>query len=109
MKESALQTQIMRKYRNKPTNGYASQREAKRAADLKLLEKAGHISELKEQVTFEVIPKCGKERAVKYIADFTYRQDGQLVVEDSKGRRTKEYVIKRKLMLWRHGITIKEV
>lgn len=104
MKES-----ITRKYRNKPIGGYASKREAKRAADLKLLEKAGHIKELREQVTYELVPKCGKERAVKYIADFVYQQDGKVVVEDVKGRRTPVYIIKRKLMLWRHGIEVKEI
>ena len=74
----------------------------------------GVISDLKMQVPFELIPsqkRDGKtvERPVKYIADFVYTQDGETVVEDAKGMRTKEYVIKRKLMLMRYGIRIREV
>lgn len=55
-------------------------------------------------------PKC-LERAVKYKADFVYidTETGAIVVEDTKGMRTKEYIIKRKLMLFRHGIRVKEV
>lgn len=51
------------------------------------------------------------ERSVKYIADFVYtdKATGQTVVEDTKGVRTKEYIIKRKLMLYLHGIRIKEI
>ena len=79
-----------------------------------MLERAGEISSLECQVPFELIPtqklSTGKtERAVNYIADFTYWQDGHFVVEDAKGVRTKEYVIKRKLMLERHDIEIREV
>lgn len=44
-----------------------------------------------------------------YIADFVYHEDGMQVVEDTKGVRTADYIIKRKLMLWVHGIRIKEV
>ena len=103
----------MSKYRNRKTvyDGitFDSQREANRYAELKLLERAGEISDLKLQVPFELIPKQPGERAVKYIADFVYTEDGQTVVEDVKGKKTRDYIIKRKLMLWRHGITIKEV
>ena len=51
------------------------------------------------------------EREVRYIADFTYRdmKDHRLVVEDTKGMKTREYIIKRKLMLYRLGIRIQEV
>ena len=65
------------------------------------------------QVAFELIPaqKAGgrSERACKYVADFVYTKSGEVVVEDVKGHRTPEYIIKRKLMLWRHGIAIQEV
>ena len=44
-----------------------------------------------------------------YIADFAYMQDGKYIVEDTKGVKTPEYVIKRKLMLWLQGIRIREV
>lgn len=97
------------KFGNKKTNGYDSKRESKRAADLRLLEKIGSISNLKEQVKYEVIPKQEGERAAHYIADFVYLQDGTLVVEDVKGFRTPDYILKRKLMKLVYGITIREV
>ena len=51
------------------------------------------------------------ERECSYIADFKYQdaRTGQLVVEDTKGVKTKDYIIKRKLMLWVHGIKINEI
>lgn len=98
------------KFGNRNTNGYDSKREAARAAELKLLEKIGAISHLEEQVKYEVIPKQQGERAAHYIADFVYvREDGTLVVEDVKGFKTPEYILKRKLMKKVHGITIREV
>ena len=104
------------KYHNVKTCGYDSAKEAERARVLHLLEKAGKIRDLREQVRFELIPaqyegrKC-VERKVEYVADFVYVDcaTGEEIVEDVKGVRTKEYVIKRKLMLWVHGIRIKEV
>ena len=102
----------MSKYRNRRTvyDGitFDSQREANRYAELKLLERAGEISDLKLQVPFELIPKQPGERAVKYIADFVYTEDGQTVVEDVKGKKTRDYIIKRKLLLWVHGIKVRE-
>lgn len=55
--------------------------------------------------------KPGKllERKCSYIADFVYWDGFEMVVEDTKGMRTKEYIIKRKLMLYKYGIRIKEV
>lgn len=120
------------KYHNVKTRGYDSAKEAERARVLHLLEKAGKIRDLREQVKFELIPKQTEmgtrivtrrgrqeiqtlekvvERPVVYVADFVYYDPvtEETVVEDVKGVRTKEYVIKRKLMLWRHGIRIKEV
>ena len=47
-------------------------------------------------------------RECSYVADFVYIEDGKEVVEDSKGKKTREYQIKKKLMLWRYGIEIKE-
>ncbi|NOQ48725.1 MAG: DUF1064 domain-containing protein [Methanococcoides sp.] len=99
------------KYGNKKTAGFDSKREAMRYRDLDLLQKAGEISELKTQVTFEVVPKQEGERAVKYIADFSYFDlNGNYVVEDVKSPATKTpaYVIKRKLMLHVHGIRVLE-
>lgn len=128
------------KYHNVKTRGYDSAKEAERARVLHLLEKAGKIRDLREQVRIELIPAqydvCTKtvpgkeiapgkermpenvrtvrkcvERAVYYVADFFYVDcaTGEEVWEDAKGVRTKEYIIKRKLMLWIHGIKIKEV
>ena len=93
---------------------FDSKKEANRYAELKLLERSGAIHNLQRQVRYELIPaqkKDGKtvERACHYIADFVYEEDGKTVVEDVKGFRTKEYVLKRKLMLQVHGIEVREV
>ena len=83
-------------------------KEANRWCELKLLERAGVIQDLQRQVKYELIPKQEGERAVYYIADFVYTENGKKVVEDVKGMRTKEYKIKQKMMLYLHGIRIKE-
>lgn len=93
---------------------FDSRKEADRYAELKLLERSGMIHNLRRQVRYELIPaqkKDGKtiERACHYIADFVYEENGKTVVEDVKGFRTKEYVLKRKLMLQVHGIEVREV
>lgn len=88
---------------------FDSKREAERWSELKILERAGVIQQLKRQVKFDLIPAQSGERGVYYRADFTYLQNGRLVVEDSKGFKTPEYIIKRKLMLWIHSIRIREV
>lgn len=81
-------------------------------------EKRGRIRNLQRQVKFELIPKQtdsdGKllERACCYIADFVYEKQGKQVIEDVKSRITisvASFVIKRKLMLYKHNIAIKEV
>ena len=120
---------IMSKYHNKKVgyNGeyFDSLKEYRRFCELSLLEKAGEITDLKRQVKFELIPaqyepgtigarggvKRGKllEREVSYIADFVYTHREKQVVEDTKGFRTADYIIKRKLMLWVHGIRINEI
>lgn len=108
----------MSKYRNKKVhwndNTYDSKKEARRHAELLLLQKAGQISDLETQVKFELLPSQridGKvvERPVAYVADFVYKADGKVVVEDTKGFRTADYIIKRKMMLYFHGIQIKEI
>lgn len=105
---------------------FDSKREAKRYSELQILEKAGAISDLRTQVKFVLIPaqrepdtvgvrggvKKGKviEREIDYIADFVYKNSsGDTVVEDTKGFRTKDYVLKRKMMLFFHGIRIVEI
>lgn len=108
------------KYNNKKitVNGqiFDSKKEASRYKELRLLEKAGAIHDLRMQVKFTLIPAqrdeaTGKviERECSYKADFVYEEDGKTVVEDVKGFRTKEYIIKRKLMLYQYGIRIREV
>ena len=103
---------------------FDSKKEFRRWQELKMLEKAGNISDLRRQVKFVLVPeiregpvqgprggvKPGKilERPVCYVADFTYYEGSQLVVEDTKGVRTDAYKIKRKLMLYVHGIRILE-
>lgn len=102
----------MSKYNNVKTMidniPFSSKKEAQRYATLRMLEKTGCISDLKCQVAFELIPKQQGERAVKYIADFVYKENGRVIVEDVKGKRTQVYILKRKLMLERHGIKILE-
>ena len=107
---------------------YDSKKEANRHAELLFLERGGVITELDRQVKFTLLPahyehyeRYGKkgqrlkdgwrcvERAVFYVADFTYKQDGKLIVEDVKGVRTPEYILKRKMMYHFHGIKIREV
>lgn len=87
---------------------FDSQRECQRYGVLRLLERAGKISDLQRQVKYELIPKQEGERACYYIADFVYYEDGKKVVEDCKGMKTDVYKIKKKLMLWVHGIRIRE-
>ena len=110
----------MNKYGNMKTEidgiTFASKHEAQRFAELKLLERAGEISDLQLQRVFTLIgaqrDKDGKviERPCKYIADFAYKdQTGKLIVEDAKGLRTDVYRIKKKLMLSIYGIRIQEV
>ena len=103
---------------------FDSLKEYRRFCELSLLQKAGAITELKRQVEFELIPtqrepdtvgvrggiKKGKviEHRCSYIADFVYYENGKKVVEDTKGFKTPEYRIKKKLMLYVYGIRIKE-
>ncbi len=109
------------KYKNTPTTiagiKFDSAKEARRYSTLFLMQRAGIVADLQRQVAFELIPTQknadGKtEVCVRYVADFVYTTDQQTVVEDVKSEVTRKlpaYVIKRKLMLERHGITIKEV
>lgn len=81
---------------------FASRKEARRYSELKLLERAGKIENLRRQVRFALV------QTVVYIADFQYVENGEVVVEDVKGYRTAEYKKKRRLMIEQHGIEIKE-
>ena len=104
---------------------FDSRKEFRRYEELQLLQQAGEIANLRRQVKFVLIPtqrepskigtrggvKQGKllERECAYIADFVYTENGKIVVEDTKGLRTKDYIIKRKLMLYVHNIRVREV
>lgn len=114
---------------------FDSEKEYHRYCELRLLERAGKISDLKRQVKFELIPsqreetnevyKAGPQKGLpkpgaviekpcRYIADFMYRDEhGNAVVEDTKGYKKGAaydlFVIKRKMMLWMLGIKVKEV
>lgn len=121
------------KYHNKKTaDGFDSRKEKRHYDTLMALVRAGAISNLRRQVPYELIPaqyetteelvhlktkdkvvvkqEC-VERSVKYIADFVYTDNrtGKEVVVDTKGMRTADYIIKRKLMLFVHHIKIHEV
>lgn len=80
---------------------------------LEHLEKTNQIKDLKRQVRFELQPSFklnGKTiRAINYIADFTYLKDGILVVVDTKGFRTKDYLLKKKMFQYKYGMDIVEV
>jgi len=89
-----------------------SKKERKRWEQLRVLQSAGRIQDLQKKVVFELIPvsmKHGKRlRAVQYIADFVYIEDGNKVVEDAKGFRNKVYLLKKRLMWEKYGIDIYE-
>lgn len=129
-----------KKYQNKKVfiddKEFDSKKEANRYCELKMLEKAGQITDLELQKVFVLVPaqyeetnevyskgakkgqpKQGKciEQAITYKADFYYKENGKEVVEDVKGYRDpasgamSRYIIKRKLMLYVHGIRIREI
>lgn len=121
----------MNKYFNKKVkvNGivFDSKKEAMRYLYLFSLQRKGIIKDLERQKSFVLIPaqrepeirlKNGKnkqgrviEREIRYIADFVYKMacSGEIVVEDTKGVKTKDYILKRKMMLYFYGIKIKEI
>lgn len=108
---------------------FDSAKEARRFGELSLLQRAGEISDLRTQFKYVLIPAqrepdtVGKrggvikgrliERECAYIADFVYKRNGVEIVEDVKGYKDSTayalFVVKRKLMLFIHGIQIKEV
>lgn len=125
---------MYRKYNNKKiiVDGikFDSKKEAARYQELKSLERAGVIHDLQRQVKYVLIPaqyettsevyakgkekgkpKKGKliERECAYYADFVYCHSGHTIVEDTKGMKTPDYIIKRKLMLYLHNIRIVEL
>ena len=124
-----LKSYRLTKYRNKRIRigdeSFDSKKEYHRWLELNILEEMGVIRKLQRQVKFVLIPAQreaetitqrgrkipGKviEREAVYYADFVYEQDGETIVEDTKGMKTDVYILKRKLMLERFGIRIREV
>lgn len=103
------------KYKNQritTTDGkFDSTLEYYRWCELLILEKAKKIADLKRQVKFVLIDKSKYGREISYVADFTYKEDGKLIVEDTKSTATKTplYRLKKRLVAERYGIEIKEV
>lgn len=82
---------------------FDSKREGRRYVELRMLKIAGEINNLKVHTVFQL-------SICKYISDFDYyTKDGVYVVEDSKGFMTKDYILKKKMMLAELKIEIKEV
>lgn len=88
---------------------FDSRAEANRYCELKLMVRGGRITDLKLQHKFEILPKSRSGRALYYIADFCYLEDGKLVVEDVKGVATAVYKLKKRLVAEKYGIQITEV
>ena len=105
------QGQTKTKYGNKTTEVGGHKFDSRKEARFFLqLQQDPAVKSIRTQVKYELIPKQQGERACSYVADFVVEyQDGRTVVYDVKGMKTDVYRIKRKLMLWVHGITIQEV
>ena len=106
---SCVHRKAKSKYNNEKTviDGikFDSRKEGSRWIELTMLEKSGSIKNLERQKRFEIIPKTKDERAVYYVADFVYEQDGKLICEDVKSEATrhdKAYIIKRKLFKYHY-------
>ena len=120
------------KLRAEKCGKYASQKEARRAWELKMLERAGKISNLREQAKFVLVPAIYKEiprvgkrgkslkpkkvcvqRELSYIADFVYEKDGETIVEDVKGYKGgatyRVFANKKKQMREKYGLEVREV
>lgn len=109
------------KYHNKKIveggETFDSQGEYTRWCELKLLQRAGRITNLRRQVRFELLPNQYKtdekgrrrlvERSLGYVADFVYEEGGKTIVEDYKGMQTDAFRIKKKLMLYILGIEVR--
>lgn len=98
------------KWRNVPTTvdgvRFDSGKEAARWSQLRIMERSGVIRDLERQVSFDL--RVGGILVCRYVADFVYFEDGVRIVEDCKGARLREYLIKRELMLACYGIAIRE-
>lgn len=97
-----------KKYKNKKAEidgiKFDSKKEAERYLELKILEQAGEIKDLRLQVKFELVPKQADERSLNYYADFVYYDTAKekKVIEDTKGFKTDLYIAKRKLVKYKY-------
>lgn len=110
--ESALELRRrVSKYKAIRTNGYASKKEANRAAELAILAQAGKIREVWPQPKFLLLKADELGRAIHYVGDFSYwdNEKQDRVVEDVKGFKTPVYKLKRRMMWALHKIKIVEV
>lgn len=109
---------------------FPSTREGEYYLLYKEMEAKGEISDLKRQVPYILLPEISEEydevvhlktkdktvhkkrviqKVTRYIADFVFTKDGEEVIVDVKGKRTKEYELKKKMMLSLLGKRITEV
>lgn len=115
-------SQVVRKVRSKygavktQVNGitFDSKREAARYVELLAMQERGEITDLRLQPSFEIVPAIvldgKKQRALVYRADFAYEDHlGNQVYEDVKGHRTREYILKRRIVKHLYGVEIREV
>ena len=109
--QTALKGEYMKYGNKKRTCNYGhvhdSVKEADRCNELHLMQRAGFINGLEIQKRFELIPSAKyrempNERSCDYVADFVYNENGATVIEDTKGFRTKDFVVKRKLFKYRY-------
>jgi hypothetical protein len=108
------------KYRNQPVTvdgvKFDSKKEYARWQQLKMLESAGKVSNLRRQVSFELAPAVTlhgrKKPALRYVADHAYEENGVMVYEDVKSEITRKdpvYRMKIHLLMSVHGVEIREV
>lgn len=86
---------------------FPSQKEARRWAELQLMERAGLISNLRRQVRHTL--SVNGVKICVYVSDHEYTENGEHVTEDVKGMITPEYKLKRAMMWAIHGIKIREI
>lgn len=87
---------------------FHSKKEMNRYKELLLLQKANEINGLSLQVPFTLIEKSEYGRKIKYIADFVYYENGEVIVEDVKGMKTDVYKLKKRLFEEKYHIRIRE-
>jgi hypothetical protein len=99
------QLPVKQKYNNRKTNGFDSKHEYECYCQLELKQKAGLITALCCQVSFQLI------KDVKYVADFTYYdiEQKKFIIADAKGMKTQTYILKKKMMKDPLGIEILEM